>query len=94
MPRRNPEPWDLSVVPGAFGLGEDDKYISAVDADGVALAAIQGLYGLVKEKEAEIKTQQEYIGFIESNMIALRNQVVSLEGRLTELEKGRGVGKK
>jgi hypothetical protein len=27
----------------AFGLGEDDKHIATVDADGVALAAIQGL---------------------------------------------------
>jgi trimeric autotransporter adhesin len=28
----------------AFGLGEDIRHISTVDADGVALAAIQGLY--------------------------------------------------
>lgn len=28
----------------AFGLGEDDRHISTVDADGVALAAIQALY--------------------------------------------------
>jgi hypothetical protein len=27
----------------AFGLGTDDKSIGTVDADGVALAAIQGL---------------------------------------------------
>ncbi|MBI5481819.1 MAG: tail fiber domain-containing protein [Deltaproteobacteria bacterium] len=27
----------------AFGLGDDDKHISTIDADGVALAAIQGL---------------------------------------------------
>ena len=27
----------------AFGLGPDDKHIATVDADGVALAAIQGL---------------------------------------------------
>jgi trimeric autotransporter adhesin len=27
----------------AFNLGEDDKHIATVDADGVALAAIQGL---------------------------------------------------
>jgi hypothetical protein len=78
---------------GAFGLGDDDKYISAVDADGVALAAIQGLYGLVKEKEAEIRTQQEYIGLIETNLIALRNQVVLLEDRLATLEKESGVSK-
>ena len=28
----------------AFHLGQDDHYISTVDADGVALAAIQELY--------------------------------------------------
>jgi hypothetical protein len=78
----------------SFGLGVDDKYISMVDADGVALAAIQGLYGLVKEKEGQIGTQQKYIGLIEADMIALRGQVVSLEGRLAELERAMGVTKK
>ncbi len=38
----------------AFGLGEDEKTISTVDPDGVALAAIQGLYKLVKDQQAEI----------------------------------------
>jgi hypothetical protein len=38
----------------AFGVGEDDRHISAVDADGVALAAIQALYRLVKERDAQI----------------------------------------
>lgn len=38
----------------AFGLGEDDKHISTIDADGVALAAIKGLHAMVKEKDAEI----------------------------------------
>jgi trimeric autotransporter adhesin len=28
----------------AFGLGEDNRHITTIDADGVALAAIQGLY--------------------------------------------------
>ncbi len=39
---------------GAFGMGGDDKAISTVDADGVALAAIQGLYQLVKQENAEL----------------------------------------
>jgi hypothetical protein len=38
----------------AFGLGEDDKHIATVDADGVALAAIQGLHAIVREKDARI----------------------------------------
>ncbi|MCS6911400.1 MAG: tail fiber domain-containing protein, partial [Anaerolineales bacterium] len=38
----------------AFGVGEDDRHITTVDADGVTLAAIQGLYQLVQEKDAQI----------------------------------------
>ena len=39
----------------AFGLGgADDKHIGMLDADGVALAAIKGLYAVVKEQQEEI----------------------------------------
>ena len=61
----------------AFGVGHDDKHISTVDADGVALAAIQGLYQLVQEKDAQIAS--------------LRGQNDDLEGRLVALEQAVGV---
>jgi len=38
----------------AFGLGANDHTIAVVDADGVALAAIQALHELVQQKEARI----------------------------------------
>ncbi len=38
----------------AFGTGEDERYIGTIDADGVALAAIQGLYEIVQEKDCEV----------------------------------------
>jgi hypothetical protein len=38
----------------AFGVGEDNKHIATVDADGVALAAIQALYKLSLEKDRRI----------------------------------------
>jgi Chaperone of endosialidase len=38
----------------AFALGADDKTISAMDSSGVALAAIQGLHKLLKDKDAKI----------------------------------------
>jgi hypothetical protein len=41
----------------AFSLGRDDKHITSVDADGVALAAIQGLNEKLEEKLAE-KTRE------------------------------------
>jgi hypothetical protein len=38
----------------AFGLGNNDRRISTVDADGVALSAIQGLHELLQEKSRHI----------------------------------------
>lgn len=38
----------------AFGVGEDDRHISTIDADGVALAAIQALNRRNQELEAQI----------------------------------------
>ncbi len=39
----------------AFGLGTDDKHIATVDADGVALAAIQGLNQKVDSENAALR---------------------------------------
>ena len=55
----------------AFGLGVSEKLIDTIDPDGVALAAIQGLKGLVDEKDAEIAE--------------LRERVARLEGALERL---------
>jgi len=38
----------------AFGVGEDERHISVVAADGVALAAIQGLHSIIQDKDKEI----------------------------------------
>lgn len=38
----------------AFNVGEDDKHITTIDADGVSLAAIQGLYQIVQDKDQRI----------------------------------------
>ena len=61
----------------AFGLDDDDRHISTIDADGVALAAIQGLYELVKEKDAEIAVQQEQIAKLAGRLAALEAVVLS-----------------
>lgn len=39
----------------AFGVGEVETHISGSDADGVALAAIQGLFEIVREKDCEVE---------------------------------------
>lgn len=46
----------------AFSVGEDDKHITTVDADGVALAAIQGLNEIVQAQQAEINTLKIMLG--------------------------------
>jgi hypothetical protein len=55
----------------AFGVGEDAKHITTVDADGIALAAIQGLYRLVQEKDAQIATQQKTLTALEARVATL-----------------------
>ena len=52
----------------AYGLGPDDKTINPLDANGVALAAIQGLYDLVKEKDAEIEALKTRLSRLEAKM--------------------------
>ena len=49
----------------AFGVGEDDTHISTLDADGVALAAIQGLYQLVQEQAAQIADLEARLAALE-----------------------------
>jgi len=49
----------------AFGTGEDELHISSVDADGVSLAAIQGLYQLLEEKDSQIETLESRLERIE-----------------------------
>ena len=45
----------------AFNIGTDDKHIATVDADGVALAAIQGLNQKLDEKDMEIQDLKQTV---------------------------------
>ncbi len=58
----------------AFGVGEDDKHISTVDAAGVALAAIQGLYQIVKEKDEHIAILEARLADLEALMVRVTPQ--------------------
>lgn len=76
----------------AFGLGEDEKHIALVDADGVALAAIQGLYQIVQEQESQIAGQQGEIAKLKSQIAGLEERLAVLERRAgTEPEKGKSL---
>jgi hypothetical protein len=63
-----------------FGLGDSDKSIATVDADGVALAAIQGLYRLVQTKDAEITDLKARLARVEA-LLASRANPISGNGR-------------
>ncbi|MBP7688068.1 MAG: tail fiber domain-containing protein, partial [Thermoflexales bacterium] len=49
----------------AFAVGEDDTHISTIDADGVSLAAIQGLYQIAQEKDVQIAQLQARLDALE-----------------------------
>jgi Chaperone of endosialidase len=59
----------------AFGLGIDDKTISTVDADGVALAAIQALYRMMKEKDEEVKQLRAQLRRQQAQLQQVRRRV-------------------
>ncbi len=52
----------------AFGLGETDKGISTVDADGVAFAAIQGLHQMLQQKDRENAQLRQRLKIIEAKL--------------------------
>jgi len=55
----------------AFGVGEDDRHITTIDAHGVALGAIQGLHELVKEKDAQIAALRARLEKVEASLGAM-----------------------
>jgi hypothetical protein len=64
----------------AFGLnGDDDKHIATVDADGVALAAIQGLNQKVEDQRSQLAER-------ETEIVELKRQNAQLARRLEALE--------
>ena len=52
----------------AFGLGKDNRHISMVDADGVALAAIQALYQELQAKKKELETVHQRLEALEAKL--------------------------
>jgi Tfp pilus assembly protein FimV len=77
----------------AFGLGYNDTSISTVDADGVALAAAQGLYDLSQEQaariqqlEAENTDLQTQLDAQQAQLDTQQAQIDALGARLAALE--------
>lgn len=64
-----------------FGVGEYKQYISAVDASGVALAAIQGLSEVAEEQAQKISALEEQNELLRAQNQALEERLESLESQ-------------
>lgn len=62
-----------------FQLGNDDESISTVDADGVAMAAIQGLSAKLDEKDKRIADLERENEELQAKYDALNDRVADLE---------------
>jgi ketosteroid isomerase-like protein len=67
----------------AFELGDSDLAIGLQDADGVALAAIQGLNAKLNEQAAVLADRDARIAALESQLGELRRAVEMLAARGT-----------
>jgi hypothetical protein len=74
----------------AFGLGEDRLRIGTLDADGVMMAAIQGLNAELKDKEKQIATlkteNNSRIEVLEKKNAETQRRNEEMEARLSRLE--------
>ena len=61
----------------AFGLGHDDKHISTLDADGVALSALKGLIEELRERKERSAEQARRLADLEAELRALSEQIRS-----------------
>ena len=64
----------------SFGLGTDDKHIATVDADGVALAAIQGLNEKVESGKQKAESRMEKL---EAENAELKRRLERLEQKMS-----------
>lgn len=62
----------------AFNLGQDEKYIGTLDADGVALAAIQGLRDMIRERDCQV---EELRADKDAQIHTLRNAIKTLRAQ-------------
>jgi len=65
----------------AFYPGRDDKTISTLEADGVALAAIQGLNQKLEETRAEVKRRDAENAELKARLAALERIVLNLSAK-------------
>jgi uncharacterized protein (DUF3084 family) len=71
----------------AFHVGEDNRHITTVDSEGVALAAIQGLYAMIEAKDAQISALQRHDAERDAAIATLARELHAEHVRLEVLER-------
>ena len=70
----------------AFGVGEDDKHITSIDEDGVALAAIKALHTENADLRAQVRRERQErrtITYSQSvEIAALRSELESIRAEI------------
>lgn len=66
----------------AFGLGNDSQHISTVDANGVALVAIQGLNSKIEDDNAHLRAR---LDTVQAENVALRERLEALAATVARL---------
>jgi hypothetical protein len=66
----------------SFKIGESDRGISTVDADGIALAAIQGLNAKIEAHRAQLEQRESKIRNLEQANVALRRELEAIKKKV------------
>jgi len=77
----------------AFKVGEDNRHITTLDSEGVALAAIQGLYAMVQQKDAQIAALRRDDARRDAEVAVLTRELETQHARLDVLEHSAAVGR-
>ena len=70
----------------AFGTGGSDRHIATVDADGVALAAIQGLNSKLERENAALREELGEVAALRSQLAAMQTELGALRRNLQQLQ--------
>jgi hypothetical protein len=62
----------------AFGVGENDRHITSIDEDGVALSAIKALAAKLERKDVQIDRLQSRLAAVEARDEILARRLEAL----------------
>jgi predicted nucleotidyltransferase len=63
----------------AFGLGSDDRHITMLDTDGVALSALKGLIAELQERKERHAAQARRLAELEAELLALSERLSGVQ---------------